>query len=140
MAPSEHDDVKELTRKLYWAVSSTLRLTKRQKTTTFTWAADMAERICLRSHPSLPPSVDSDGLNGYHGQAEGRGGGRIRSSIQRSATRKPPLPDQAGWERRQQALRDRAWAYVLGEPTASSSPIAAGVDREVGNGRSNSTG
>ncbi len=133
MAPSDNDHVKQLTRKLYWAISSTYpQLTREQKATTFTWAADMAERIMSRLVPSLPPSVDSGSSNGYHGQAVGRGGGRNDPSIQRP-TRSLPPPNMPAWEREQAVMRDRAWAHVLkGRSNGAQLPIPAGVYREVG--------
>jgi len=141
MAASSDEHTKQLTRKLFWAVSSTFpQLTKQQKVSTFTWAADMAERILSRIHPSLPPSVDRDVSNGYHGQAEGRGGGRYDPSISRSVRHLPP-PNMAAWEKQQAVLRARAWAYVLkGRENGHQLPIPASAYREVGHGSSNSSG
>lgn len=140
MDASDHDYAKELTRKLYWAVSSTFPLTKQQRATSFTWAADMADRMLKRLHPSHPLPVDKRPSNGYHGQADGRGGGRYKPSIQRGVPPQP-LPNQAAWELDQAAKRKAAWAYVLATvPLDGQLPIPPEVFREVGNGRSNSTG
>jgi len=140
MAPSDDDHVKQLTRKLFWAISSTIpQLTRQQKATTFTWAADMAERVIDRLHPSLPPTVDSVASTGYHGQAEGRGGGRNEPSHTK-VTRPLPPPNMQAWERDQAVMRERAWAHVLkGRREGVQVPIPATVYREVTNGRSNSS-
>ncbi len=126
---------KQLTRKLYWAISSTCpHLTKQQKAATFSWAASMAERIIDRL-PSLPPSVDSASSNGYHGQAEGRGGGRNDPSIQRNVRSLPP-PNMPAWERQQALMRERAWAHVLkGRSNGYQLPIPPEVFKEVGSGK-----
>ena len=139
MAPSGDDSAKQLTRKLYWAISSTYpRLSRQQKTATFTWAADMAERIIQRVDPSLPPAVDTPSSNGYHGQAEGRGGGRYDPSIQRGTPPLPP-PNMQAWEQQQRVMRERAWAHVLaGRKTGTQLPIPDDVYREVGNGSTDS--
>jgi len=139
-APSG-DHVKQLARKLYWAVSSSIpNLSKQQRSSTFDWAKRMAERIVDDCHPSLPPPVDARSANGYTGQAEGRGGGRNRSSIQRSS-RPPPPPEMPAWELAQAAMRGRAWAHVLkGRSEGDQLPFPPEVYREVGNGRSNSSG
>jgi len=142
MAPSKDADrEKQLARKLFWAVSSTFPgMTKRQKASTFTWAAEMAERVIARVHPSHPPPVDTSTSNGYHGQADGRGGGRYDPSLPRAPRPLPP-PTMASWDRQQKVMRDRAWAYVLtGRRNGDQLPVPADVYREVGNGRSNSTG
>lgn len=140
MAPSEKQAAKELTRKLFWAVSSTFpSLTKQERSKTFSWAAEMADRIIDRCHPSLPPTVDNQLSDGYHGQAEGRGGGRYNPSLSRVARPLPP-PNLAAWERNQEVMRQRAWAYVLkGRSEGAQLPIPVEVYREVGNGRSNSS-
>lgn len=140
MAPSQDDPTKELTRKLFWAISSSLPgLTRQQKASTFTWAADMAERVLTRIHPSLPPAVDSPSTNDYHGQAVGRGGGRNRSSLPSDVRLLPP-PNMPAWERSQAAMRARAWAHVQkGRTNGHQLPIPDGVYREVGDGSSNSS-
>lgn len=141
MAPSNEQPAKQLARKLFWAVTSTFpSLTRQERSQTFTWAADMADRIITRCHPSLPPSVDNQSSDGYHGQAEGRGGGRYDPSTPGKVRRLPP-PNMAAWELDQKAKRDRAWEYVLtGRKNGHQLPIPPKVYREVGNGRSNSTG
>lgn len=141
MAPTEKNDVKELTRKLYWAISSTLRnLDKQQRTDTFNWAARMAERIIADCVPSLPLPVDTGSRNRYAGQAEGRGGGRNNPSHTRGRTPSPP-PDQEAWETAQAAMRRRAWVYVQrGRREGDQLPLPVEVYREVGNGSSNRTG
>jgi len=140
MAPTQDDHAKELARKLYWAISSTFHgLTRQQKATTFTWAADMAERVISRIGPSLPPPVDTSTSDGYAGQAVGRGGGRNDSSLPRAARPLPP-PNMPAWHRQQELMRQRAWAHVLkGKEAGRQLPIPRDVYREVGNGRSNST-
>lgn len=121
MAPSEHDLCKELTRKLYWAITSTITgLDRAGKATSFTWAADMAERIIARTHPSHPPPVDSGRSNGYTGLADGRGGGRVKPSLPRFSRSQPP-PNQAVWEQQQAAMREKAWAYVMASRQNGSS-------------------
>lgn len=141
MAPSDDSLEKQLTRKLYWAVSSSFKhLDRQQKASTFTWAADMAERIISRIGPSLPLPVDTDTGSSYHRQAEGRGGGRYDPSIPRTSRTLPP-PNMPAWEAQQQAMRDRAWAYVSrGRETWRQLEIPESAYREVGNGRSNSAG
>ena len=139
MAPSGDSHEKQLARKLYWAVTSTFPELKRaDRTRTFTWAADMAARIIQRVGPSLPPSVDSDAQSNYHGQAEGRGGGRYDPSHTNGRRALPP-PDMPDWERKQAAMRVRAWAHVSkARANGRQLPIPGDVYREVGNGRSNS--
>jgi len=141
MAASEDPHQKELARKLYWAVSTTCKgMTKQQKASTFTWAADMAERILTRIGPSLPLPVDTEKAERYHGQAVGRGGGRNDPSILGTARPLPP-PNMPAWERQQAAMRERAWAHVArGRSNGTQLPIPDSVYREVGNGSSNSTG
>lgn len=51
---------KELTRKLYWAITSTLSLTRPQKTSTFSWVADLAEKIVKRASAAPPPAARSE--------------------------------------------------------------------------------
>jgi len=140
MEPSEDDLAKELTRKLFWAVSSTVRgLNKQQRTSTFNWASHLAGRI-VSGHPSLPPPVDSMEKNRYHGQAEGRGGGRNNLSLPKGAT-PPPPPDMEGWLRKQEEMRERAWSYVMRTKTwGVQLPIPEEAYREVKNGSRNSTG
>jgi len=134
MEPSDKELAKELTRKLYWALSSTLDLTRQQRSTTFTWAAQMADRVLQRHLPSLPPPVDTASSNGYHGQAEGRGGGRNDPSISKDPGSLPP-PNMAAWEVEQRKMRERAWAHVLKARNGGSQlPIPANVFREVGHG------
>jgi len=140
MEPTE-DHTKELARKLYWAISSTLSgLSKQQRSDMFNWASRMADRIITDCHPSLPPTVDNRDSNGYHGQAVGRGGGRNNPSIPRASRPQPP-PDLPAWERQQAAMRERAWAHVRGgRCTAQQLPIPGNVYREVGYGSSDSAG
>ena len=139
MAASESSDAKELTRKLFWAVSSTFPgLTKQEKAKTFSWAADLAERMIDRRPPSLSLPVDFGQKNGYHGQAVGRGGGKNRPSIQRSIP-PPPPSDQPAWDRQQAGMRRKAWAYVLqGRAASRQLPIPKEAYREVGYGSSDS--
>lgn len=141
MAHSGDKQAKELSRKLFWAISSTYpQLTREQKANTFTWAADMADRIISRLNPSLPPPVDTAPPDGYHGQAEGRGGGRNDPSIPRNVRPLPP-PNMAAWARQQRTMRERAWDHVLkGRSNGHQMPIPGSAYREVGDGSSNSTG
>lgn len=141
MEPSPHDPVKELTRKLYWAVTSTFpRMSKDQKRSTFGWAADMADRIATRTLAALPPSVDNNHRNSHTGQAVGRGGGRYNPSLPRS-DRPPPPPNQEAWVLDQAAMREKAWAHVLeGRQAERQLPLPAECYREVGYGSTNSTG
>lgn len=140
MAVSTDPDIRELTRKLYWSVSSTIpNLSKQQKSSTFTWAANLAERIMDNLRPSLPPAVDTKPSNGYHGQAEGRGGGRHDPSYTGKVRPLPP-PNMPAWEKQQEALRVRAWAHVSKQrANALQLPIPDDVYREVGYGSSHST-
>lgn len=140
MALSTDDDgLKELTRKLFWAIDSSRKLTRSQKADCFKWAARLAERVIER-HPSHPPPVDTSKQSSYTGLADGRGGGRDKSSIQRPSRRSPP-PDMPAWERRQAEMREKAWGYVDRAGMANGQyPIPSEVYREVSNGRSNSTG
>lgn len=141
MALPDDDHVKQLTRKLYWAISSTFpRLTREEKAKTFSWAAQMAERVIQRVHPSLPPPVDTAAHNGYHGQAEGRGGGRYDPSLPRRSRALPP-PNMADWTLQQAAMRKRAWGHVMkGRAEEVQLPIPQDAYREVGNGRTDSSG
>jgi len=141
MASPERDLAKELTRKLHWAVTSTIpHHTPEQRRSTFIWAANLAERLARR--PSLPPSVGQEaakrvGLNG------GREGRRARHIPSIQGAGKPPSPSgQQAWEAKQAAMRAKAWGYVLnGKVVQGQLPIPAEVYREVGtNGRTNSTG
>jgi len=123
MAPPEKDLAKELARKLHWAVTSTCpNLTRQQRSSTFTWAADLADKILSSRHPALPPPVDRERSNGYNGQAVGRGGGKNGPSIPGALPRPGPtrLED---FTRRRDLQRARAWAYVLkGREDAWKSP------------------
>ncbi len=141
MAPSDDSPQKQLTRKLYWAITSTFpKLSRADKAKTFTWAADMAERVIQRVHPSLPPAVDTNPQNGYAVQAEGRGGGRYDPSHTNGSRPLPP-PSMPAWERQQAVMRERAWAHVMrGRKAGHQLPIPEAAYREVGNGRSNSPG
>jgi len=134
MGSTDDNDAKELTRKLFWAVTSTIpRLSKGQRSSTFTWAANLAERILADCHPSLPPTVAKKGTKRYHGQAEGRGGGRINPSITRNGPAPPSPIKQAEFEKRQVGMRERAWAYVLaGRVNGRQLPIPDEVYRDVG--------
>lgn len=81
------DPEKELTRKLYWAVSSTVPLQNAQKASTFSWCAQLATRIlsrvesipppALRSNQSSRTSVDPKGKNGYASMAGGGAAGSL---------------------------------------------------------------
>ncbi len=122
---------KELTRKLYWTVSSTLPLTREQKKTTFTWAAHLAEQLVRRAAAAPPPAsrpispstaqraqrLASGAKNRYAAQAGGGAAdGKIgRRTVQpkpyqngRLAT--PPL-DQDSWDLQVQ-MRERAILYM----------------------------
>ncbi len=55
---------KELTRKLYWAITSTISLTPEQKKTTFSWVCGFAEKLLERAAVSPPPATRSNGLRG----------------------------------------------------------------------------
>lgn len=141
MEPSETPLDKELARKLYWAVSSSFPkgLSRQQRASIFSWASELAGRIAAGSHPSLPPPVDKHRSSPYHGQAEGRGGGRNNPSLPRGVT-PPPPPNMEAWERDQALLRVRAWAHVTeGRRNGAQIPIPEDVYREVGNGSSDST-
>jgi len=141
MAAPQDPAVKELTRKLYWAVTSSITsLNKQQKGSTFNWAAHLAERILSSRVAFRPPSVDKSPLNVDNGQADGRGGGRYDPSHTKG---RPPLPDpakQQAWERDQEEKRRKAWEYVLQSREGVQLPIPSSAYREVTNGRSYSSG
>jgi len=89
------DDAKELTRKLYWAVSSTITLTKESKASTFSWAADLAEKIVKRSNLAPPPAIRTRAQGvalgrskRYTGLAGGGAAGRLDGG---EAVSRPPL-------------------------------------------------
>ncbi len=154
MASTQPDPpLRELTRKLHWAVTSTLpHLSREQRTAVFEWAADIAERLMARpsasrspkTHQMRPPprpkAVDAGRANRYAQQAEGRGGGRIGvSSVKRrhQSSRAPlrvatPLPDF-------EAQKRAAIAYMrTGQAGERQLPIPPEVYREVGYGSTNS--
>jgi len=108
---------KELARKLYWAISSTVPITAGQKRTAFIWAADMAERLVKRIEATPPPAsrhlspgkrLAMGKKNGYAALAGGgaagsldqTGGAAPNSSLQRPPphlgsarnSRPPPPP------------------------------------------------
>jgi len=135
------DNHKELTRKLFWAVTSTCKLTRQQRSSTFTWAADLAEKILTRTETEqkdtgkpLPSAsrLDPGPKDRYAALAEGRGGGRVPSSLHsteggvRHTPSLPFLTTQAG-------LKSRALAYLSTQPWVTErtngrvdSPGAAG--------------
>lgn len=131
---------KELTRKLFWAITSTFpNLAKGQRISTFSWAAQLADRIIDGRQPSLPLPVDSSPSNGYTGLAEGRGGGRKRPSSS-SALSPSTAARLAAFRAEQAALTARAWAWVRRDEAAPRQlPIPESVYREVTYGSSDSS-
>ena len=53
------DATKELARKLYWAVTSTCPMTQEQRSSTFAWAANLADKLTKRIIESPPPAARS---------------------------------------------------------------------------------
>lgn len=140
MAAPDDKLVKELTRKLYWAVSSSIpTLTKQQKGSTFGWAANLAERILTSRVAFRPPSVDKSPINVDNEQADGRGGGRYTPSHTTGPRHLPNPPERLAWERDQAAKREKAWEHVARYWEGEQLPIPSYVYREVSNGRSNSS-
>lgn len=132
MATSTPDPAKELTRKLFWAVTSCFpRLDQQERRQTFNWAADLADRIIAARLPALPPSVDKRRHGRYAGLAEGRGGGRVRPSH----TKESLTPDPArlaAFSAQQAAFRTRAWDYVHGTGSdGRQPPVPNAVEKEV---------
>jgi len=91
-----NDDHKELTRKLYWAVSSTIPLDRDRKKSTFTWAADLAEKVLDRVENAPPPAIRPKDTGGKR-LAMGRkdryaalAGGGAAGSLDRAAAAVPP--------------------------------------------------
>lgn len=128
-------DAKELTRKLFWAVTSSLDLPPDARRTTFIWAADLAETILNRFLTSPPTAsrpensheihTDRAGKNSHNGQAVGGEAGRNGSGSTRSLpttlrpSRPPPRPvpsleSQKRFASAQAHLRRRAREYVAG--------------------------
>lgn len=114
------DPIKELTRKLYWAVSSTLPLSRDQKKTSFTWAANLAERIAAAAAARPPPASRSNGLTGKalamekkRGYAAPAGGGAAGSS--------DPIPSGNPSER----MRSWEASQPAGEPSAAQAAFVA---------------
>ncbi len=138
MAAPEDKTVKELTRKLYWAVTSSIpSLNKQQKGSTFNWAAHLAERILSSRVAFRPPPVDKSPINVDNLQADGRGGGRYNSSHTKGRPRPPNPAKQEAWELDQAEKRRKAWEYVLRSREGVQLPLPASACREVTNGRSN---
>lgn len=93
-----NDDGKELTRKLYWAVSSTIPLTRELKASTFSWAADLAEKILKRAEIAPPPAIRSNGRQvaldrqkRYTGLAGGGAAGRLDTGGESRLPSRRPL-------------------------------------------------
>jgi len=96
---------KELTRKLYWSVTSTIPLNREQKKTTFGWACRLAGQLLERAAANPSPRLPSPNGKGgkleetvapatkkrYHGQA---GGGVAGSSIKRRTVSPSSLPQE----------------------------------------------
>jgi len=123
------DLLKELTRKLHWAVTSTCNLDRDRKIATFAWAARVAQSILLRAVASSPsasrnpskkrdPLVASSAQNGYHGQAEGgvvgfQSNGHVPPKRSRPAAQ--PFGARKAFLLAQQAMKAKALAYVKAE-------------------------
>jgi len=122
---------KELTRKLYWTVSSTLPLTREQKATTFTWAAHLAEQLVRRAVAAPPPAsrpfkpsnaqqaakLASRAKGRYAAQAgggaaDGLKGRRTVPPDEGPRERKAAPPPSAAFLERQAALKARAIRYM----------------------------
>ncbi len=122
---------KELIRKLYWAITSTLPLDQAHKTQTFAWCVRIGSAIVARATTSPPPAfrsppnakadprgvkVDQRRKNGYDGQA----GGGVAAGFRRGSEASPKhtrsgaglSPSLVEFTRVQAELRERAWVYV----------------------------
>ncbi len=136
MASTQLDPpLKELTRKLFWAIISTFPdLSSEERTHTFTWAANMADKIMARpsasrSSPKTHQNTSSRGevgldarrANRYARQAEGRGGGRLNvSSVKGRRSSQPSRADAAAahlpaFSAEQKAMKGRALAYMMAQ-------------------------
>jgi len=127
---------KELTRKLYWSITSTLSLTPAQKKSTFSWVADFAEKVVSRHSVPPPPAsrpetrgsqkLASSRRNGYAALAGGGAAGRLDRGGRRPLPSKrtaskpthPPETDPArlaAWAAAQASMRTRARKYMIAE-------------------------
>lgn len=123
------DREKELIRKLYWSITSTIPLTPELKAETFRWCVRLGARLCESAarapspaiRPSEPdtnparPTVAKAVYIRHNGQA---GGGAARVSIERSSN--PPrhakgsaAPPSPGWSEQQEAKRAAAIQYMI---------------------------
>lgn len=154
------DDQKELTRKLYWAISSTIPLNQAQKASTFKWCADLAERLLARGNLAPPPATRSQQLTGRrlamakkNGYALLAGGGAAGSS---DGKRRQEPPSRALRSGRPSSLlmtpqlagdfqRDQAAKQVLAIEYMVSENLRLGITRsqrsaeERAHGSTNST-
>lgn len=94
---------KELIRKLYWAISSTIQLDKDQKSRLWEWSCSFGVRFIARVAEAPPPASrsapdlktrtasprDINSRNGYHGQAGGGGGTGLKKGAERPSQKRP---------------------------------------------------
>lgn len=136
---------KELTRKLYWSITSTLPLDRDQKTRTFAWCARVGVGIVSRAaEPHLPPPVPESASSekftkttrnsnesrrgralgirkktGYAAQAGG-GAARVQSDLPSrevlGGRLRPESLTLSGFRALQTSLRDRAERYLGWSP------------------------
>jgi len=135
------DPLRELTRKLYWAVSSTIPLNTAQKKTTFSWAADLADKLIARAAVLPPPAIRPQNLggkafamrkkSGYAAQAGGGAAGSLDratsaalpSQLMRRGAVSHPLPttqDMADFGEDQARMKAAAIVYMKGGVTGGS--------------------
>jgi len=133
---SETDSQKELTRKLFWAITSTIPLLREQRQTTFSWACELADKLLARAAAAPPPASRFQGLTGkrlamerkkfYAAQAGGGAAGSSDAALHTSAPsgtapsrRLHPSPQPsagyAAFLAQDAAQRDRAVAYMVKE-------------------------
>jgi len=111
MPSSQDGEVKELSRKLYWAITSTLTLSRDQKHTTFSWCVRMAEGI-IKRHETPPPPASRKTEKGVPCDGGRRGGlGLVGPSPPGALSR--PSPDRlAAFVVCQRGLHERARRHV----------------------------
>lgn len=124
---------KELSRKLYWSITSTIALSKEEKSQTFSWCVSLAVRVLKRAasepRPHLPPSVKlpatspNGRVDNYrrNGQAVLAGGGVAGSfkegrspSLERPPRTASPSPPSPAFLETQARKKAAALKYLAG--------------------------
>jgi len=134
---------KELTRKLYWSITSTLSLDRDQKRSTFGWVAELAVKIVARHGRPSPPASRPGSNNGrnvamqrkdrYASLAGGGAAGRsdLATARELPSERVRPKPASqpavttaqlAAFTARQAAMRKKAIAYMVSENRRLGTP------------------